>query len=248
MPPEQIDAALADGDLDRIAGEPTSVDPVAISPISNVTIAGTARITTDGGQDRIGMGSVDVGRDLVINTGRHDDSLTLGLNELPRPLDDGAIRVVDDAAGISLPLNVNGSMRINTGSGADSAWLESIHVNQNLRANLGLGDDVFALDWGTVAGQVEVHGMRGNDIIALAHLKAQQVAIRAGRGDDGVRLAKVQASRIGVGLGSGNDQMRVVDTTARVARFHGGDGTDSLEFQGENELHDLAIINFEVIS
>ena len=126
LPPEQIDAALADGDLDRIAGEPTSVDPVAISPISNVTIAGTARITTDGGQDRIEMGSVDVGRDLVINTGRHDDSLTLGLNELPRPLDDGAIRVVDDAAGISLPLNVNGSMQINTGSGPDSAWLESI--------------------------------------------------------------------------------------------------------------------------
>ena len=74
-------------------------------------------------------------------------------------------------------------------------------MNQNLH-NLGLGDDVFALDWGTVAGQVEVHGIRGNDIIALAHLKAQQVAIRAGRGDDGVRLAKVQASRIGVGLGS----------------------------------------------
>jgi hypothetical protein len=248
LPPEQIDAALTGGDVDGVPGEPTPVDPVPILPIPNVTIAGSARVTTSGGQDRIGMGSVDVGRNLVINTGRHDDFLTLGLNELPGPIDDAAVRVVDEIPGISLPLHVRGSMRLNTGRGADSAWLESVHVNHNLRANLGLGDDVFAFDWGAVAGHVEVHGTRGNDIIALAHLKAEQIAIRAGRGDDGVGLAEVKAGRIGVGMGSGNDQMRVANTAARVARFHGGGGTDSLEFQGENELHDLAIINFEVIS
>ncbi len=243
----EVDVAPVDP-TDPVPIDPVPIDPVSILPIANVTIAGSASISTSLGQDRIGMGSVEVMRNLSISTGRQDDFLQLGLNELPGPTDGERPSVIGDGPTISLPLNVRGNLNLSTGRGADSAWLESVQVGRDMRAVLGAGDDVLSFDWGRIGGRLGVYGGSGDDLIGIAHLAADQIAIRTGRGADGVGLSSVRAGRIGVGLGAGNDRMRVANTTARVARFHGGSGTDSLEFQGENELHDLAILSFEVIS
>ena len=256
--PEPVPADVIDAFFERNAesvdiADPIPVDPVPVVPIlpreiANVTVAGSVSIATHGGQDRIGMGSVDVAGNLNIASGSRDDFLTLGLNELPRPAGEDDPNGVDGESTISLPLNVRGNMNLHTGGGADFAWLEALHVGQNLRINLGAGDDALGYDQGRIGGNFSILGSFGDDLIGLAHLVADQIAIRTGHGDDGVGLAAVRAQRLGVGLGTGNDRMRISDSAARIARFHGGSGTDSLEFQGENELHDLAIKSFESIS
>jgi len=245
VPADLIDIAFSERDIEAVDSadldDPVLVDPPSVPPLANVTIAGSARINTSNGMDRVMMGSVEVNRNMSINTGRQADKLRLGINELPGPVD-------DDATGISLPVSVRGSLNLNTGRGDDLAWLESVAVARNMRVNLGGGDDVMSYTRGKVGEKIAINGSLGNDRIGLGRLRADTIQINAGRGDDGVGLGSVTARRLGVRLGAGNDKMLVANTTARVARFNGGSGTDSLEFQGVNELHDLAIKNFEVIS
>jgi hypothetical protein len=230
-----------------------AVDPVPILPRANVTIAGQARIVTGGGNDGIAMGSLEVYDNLTINTGSHDDVIRLGVNELPEPGDeiaigDVAISDVVGTPGINLPLDVFGSLRINAGGGDDQAWLESVHVANNMRVQLGRGSDIFSYDWGWVSGRITVDGGAGDDIVALVHVSADTIQVRARGGDDGVGLIGVSARRINVHLGAGDDQMLVADTSASTARFHGGGGTDSIELAGVNQFQRLRLLNFEIIS
>lgn len=259
-----VDQAMVEGELvapiepvDPVPIDPVQpVDPVPILPIANVTIAGRARIVTGAGNDGIAMGSLEVYGNLNIQTGRHADVVRLGVNELPVPtdgevpLDDGVPAVIDGEVGppITLPVDVYGSLRLNTGRGADQAWLESVHVAHNMSVNLGRGDDLFSYDWGSVGGRININAGRGDDLVALVHLTADTIRIRGGRGDDGVGLFDVAARRINTHLGRGNDQMIVSNTTASSARFHGGGGTDMLLYEGINHFGRLRELSFEILS
>jgi len=263
LPAGEVDEALASADLvapadgvDPVPIDPdetVAVDPVPILPRANVTIAGQARIDTGAGHDAVVMGSLEVYDNLTINTGRHGDVIRLGVNELPEPGDeiaigDVAISDVVGTPGINLPLDVFGSLRINAGGGDDQAWLESVHVANNMRVQLGRGSDIFSYDWGWVSGRITVDGGAGDDIIALVHVSADTIQVRARGGDDGVGLIGVSARRINVHLGAGDDQMLVAGTSASTARFHGGGGTDSIELAGVNQFQRLRLLSFEIIS
>jgi hypothetical protein len=248
LPDEAVDEAFASADL-VAPGEP--VDIVPILPRPNVTIAGQARIVTGAGNDAVVMGSLEVYDNMTINSGRHGDVIRLGINELQVPTDGellGDIAFVEDGPPINLPLDVFGSLRINTGGGDDQAWLESVHVAQNMRVNLGGGSDIFSYDWGGVAGRISVDGGSGDDLVALVHVAADTVRIRTRGGDDGVGLVGVNARRLNVHLGGGDDQMLLADTTASTARFHGGGGTDAFMLAGVNDISRLRLLSFEIIS
>jgi hypothetical protein len=263
LPTDSVDEAFAviDGDLiatgdpiDPVPVDPTDpidpvpIDPVPILPRANVTIGGSARIVTGAGDDGVAMGSVEVLTNLSINSGSQNDVIRLGVNELPGPADGVGVSIVDGDVGISLPLDVFGSMTINTGGGDDQAWLESVHVAQNLRANLGTGADLLSYDWGAVSGRIAVDAGAGDDIVALAHVVTDTIVIRTRGGNDGVGLAGVSTGQLNVHLGAGDDQMLIADTSAASARINGGTGIDSLDFQGINHLPSLRLRNFEIIT
>jgi hypothetical protein len=199
------------------------------------------------------MGSVKVGENLTIQSGRQKDVIRLGINELPVPTEEVAptdigIQIVDRVPGINLPLDVLGRMRVDTGGGDDEAWFESVHVSQNMHVNLGAGNDLLSYDWGAVSQRIVVDAGGGDDLVALVNVAANRIAVRARSGNDGVGVIGVATRQLNVQLGAGNDEMLVSDTSANSARFNGGSGIDSIDFQGVNYLPRLQLLSFEIIT
>ncbi|MEZ6056652.1 MAG: hypothetical protein R3C01_08105 [Planctomycetaceae bacterium] len=144
----------SDGDIVNLTG-PTTPNGVDVG-IVNVDLNGemtsysgikSIKIKTGAGEDVVNVDGVHIAGNLSINSGAEDDNVSIDFGSM-----------------------VEGKVNIKTGSGDDRLYFgysEFVDLGNNLKVNLGKGDDIlFALQV-NVAGKSSFNGAAGTNTLVL---------------------------------------------------------------------------------
>jgi hypothetical protein len=193
--------------------------------VADLTVKGSLTITTEGGDDAIGLGGYLDPDDLF------DDAVDSLLSDL----------------------TVKGPTTINAGGGDNNVIMDDATINSVLTIVTGIGDNTIELGVTspvTVKGVVTIATSIGNDTVNLNGLTTtKELVVSTSVGNDEVTLTDVTAKYVTVALGPGDDEVTVEDTTVRkTAVFDGSTGDNIYNDAGGNSFGNLIRTNFQTIT
>ncbi len=237
----------AGADLVRIGAPPETPAPAgegdpAPEEGANVTVRGSLLIRTGADDDRVRIGSANVGGVIGVSTDGGNDSVLLGAEA---PVAEAADDVEGDP---DRPvIHAGASILVHLGEGADGAVLRDA-VATVVGVDGGAGRDEIGLH-DVHASYVGVRGGGGDagDVIRLADVAARHAAIGTGAGEDRVSIVDSTFGSLAVSLGGGNDHLSIQAVSAARALLAGGPGdADELDDQGGNTFGHLVVTGFEI--
>ncbi|MFM9964687.1 MAG: hypothetical protein ACKV2Q_26070 [Planctomycetaceae bacterium] len=191
----------------------------------NLTALRNLRINTGVGDDSVTVnnatsmsGSITVGGGLAVDLGAGNDRLTTTAQPAPSTL-------------VAAPINVAGNVRITGSTGDDVVALEALTVGKHLTIETGSGNDSVVFVDSTITGNANVSLSAGNDDLDTNGLTVNGTAIfDAGAGDDGsLDIANsFFASLVRISLQTGNDGLELSSEFGGVLEVTGGVGNDFL--------------------
>ncbi|MCC6511378.1 MAG: hypothetical protein IT423_19925 [Pirellulaceae bacterium] len=224
----QVQAAsinLGEGNDDLVVGLQAANEtrfgdsvPVRLSVAQNLNIFG------GGGDDDIRLQSVYVAGSSVIDSGADNDSITL-LPGVSGP-------TLADTAG---RINVNGTLTIVPGNGADQVTAQAVITGNNLVIDDAGGPLQANLTSFFAKGSAFIYASPQNDQIIIKDGRAAALMqIITEGGDDHVALHDTYAGNLNINMGDGNDRLSLSNTRTPRADIQLGIGTDRMALRQVN--------------
>jgi hypothetical protein len=140
--------------------------------------------------------------------------------------------------------NFTNDLRINMGAGNDTLVATGATVRGNATVSGGAGNDFLNYSLNTF-GNIKVSGGGGADLINVTGAAINgALKIKSGTGNDSVAVAAVTAHSISSSLGNRNDTMNVSGTTTAKTTLNGNSGVNKLTLGNDNFLFNISIRNF----
>lgn len=262
-----------DGGLSIVAGEGN--DTITIGPAAGgsggtngengalaMTVDGSLRIRTDGGNDVINVDDVSVRGSLDINAGDGDDTANLGsLTATPEALNAGAAGnargllgglfgglfggIFGNDSDLEGRVRVRGGVTANMGDGTDTVNMHQLSARFFGTLSGGAGDDTFDVQQSHLLG-LSVNGGDGEDDFTAVGLDLHFLTFNGGDDNDNAAITDSAFALLTVSMGDGDDVLAATDVEARFALLSGGDGEDTFNQAGVNDFGREIIRSFEL--
>jgi hypothetical protein len=192
--------------------------------------AGTITPSPEASDPSVAATQLAVPRNLLIQIGAGDDSV--GLNVNVGQTTAGTARI-DTGAGADTAFiqdsQIHDDLTLDAGDGADTVTFDGVEANDSIFANLGGGDDHFTAQ-NLQAARLGLYGSAGADQLGLTDSEiTAEAVIFGGAGDDRVSASGITAGDLTLNAGDGNDQVSLLDSTvSNSAMLSMGNGNDAV--------------------
>ncbi len=142
---------------------------------------------------------------------------------------------------------IQGRLLVDLDQGQDSLRVDGSRIGHGMSAWGGPGNDLVAVAETAIHGILGIQTGAGDDHVAIGRTQAGYVRVATGAGADHLALVDSTFAAIAANMGAGDDAAVVAGVQARSAWFHGGPGSDALQFNGPSHFGRLRINGFETV-